>query len=506
MPDVLRFMSLARRLFRYAPWRSCVALLIGLLAIGVFSTRAVAQVDPPVTIKLTILQITDLGDDDDTFSDADFYVKGKFSDTLTTLEFNNEAFRIEGEEEIHPNWTYEYNASSASGSATIELQVFDYDSGFNGGDDDTVNATLNVDFRPCRVTGSGVDVGCGWDATISQSDRVKVRVEVFLPPSSPGLNIRCLQRPLNPQWGEQVTITAETLDGAAAATKIVDFITIEVNNTQAAQGTGVSQTTFAFTPVESRFRMRCFATNVAGAIAEAADTWTRDVRVGELDEIAVPVGIMGSSARNIDIVAMPDNNSYPGGWKSALFQNELYDAIWNGYFSNAFVLGEQNNFSFWLAKTSGGMSGTATDCDPIVAPENWDEYAFADTGWILHNDAHRDCADIPMRLFGSLNSDPAVAVHETGHSPFGLADEYCCDGGYFQADDLPNVFASLAACIAEAPLVGATSGECRLITGSWYTLDPASPDVMVDNVIFNRLDIRRWRWLLNQCVNSGWGC
>ena len=42
-------------------------------------------------------------------------------------------------------------------------------------------------------------------------------------------------------------------------------------------------------------------------------------------------------------------------------------------------------------------------------------------------------------------------VHETGHSPFGLLDEYCCDGGYWQADDLPNVYGSLAECIADIP-------------------------------------------------------
>lgn len=483
-----------------------IAGMAALLAAPLFSTAALAQADPPVIVKLTILQITDLNDDDDGLSDADFYVKGKFSDTLSSLEFNNVSFRMEGEEEIHPNWTYEFPASSAIGNATIELQVMDFDSGFAGGDDETVNATLDVSFRPCHITGSGVDIGCGWDATISQSDLVKVRVEVFLPPSSPGLNIRCLQRPLNPQFGDSVTITAETLDGAAAATKIVDSITIEVNNTQAAQTTGVSQATYTFVPVEPRFRMRCFANNLAGATPEVADTWTRDVRVGETGEVAAPIGIMGSSARNIDVVAMPDSSSYPGGWKSALFQNELYDAIWDGYYSDPFVLGVQDKISLWIAKTEGGVSGTATDCDPIIAPENWDQYSFADTGWILHNDAHRDCAEIAMRLFSSLNSNPVVAVHETGHSPFGLADEYCCDGGYFQSEELPNVFSSLAACIAEAPLVGAVASDCRVITGSWYTLDPASNDIMVDNATFNTLDIRRWRWLLNQCVNSGWGC
>ena len=35
-------------------------------------------------------------------------------------------------------------------------------------------------------------------------------------------------------------------------------------------------------------------------------------------------------------------------------------------------------------------------------------------------------------MFSTEPTSLGTVLHETGHSPFGLADEYCCDGGYFE--------------------------------------------------------------------------
>lgn len=467
-------------------------------------SAALAQSDPPVVVKLTIVEINDDGNDDDSLSQADFYVRGSFSDGITNKPFENEAARIEGEKNIKPNWAFQYDASAAAGTAKLHLDVLDYDSGLNGGDDTTVSADLDVAFKPCVVTGAGIDVGCGWDATVSQSDTVKVRVEVFLPPSSPGLRIRCLQNPILPQPGDLVTITAETLDGKAAATKLVDEIVIEVNNTVVKTANGVTKTIYAFTPSDSRFRLRCYATNKA-ATTEAADTWARDVRVGTMNELAAPIANLGSSARNIDVVVMADQ-SYMA-WNNPTYLADLYDDLWNGYYGNEFVLSHQNQLNIWVAQRTANTDGTMATCDVLTEPEDWDNFAFADTGWILHADQHRDCALNSIRVFGAWTGDPTISVHETGHSPFGLADEYCCDGGYFQADPLPNVYAGLNACIADAPSLGRVSSDCHVITGDWYASDPAAGDVMVDDQrTFNLADSRRWLWLLNRCTETPEGC
>ena len=48
----------------------------------------------------------------------------------------------------------------------------------------------------------------------------------------------------------------------------------------------------------------------------------------------------------------------------------------------------------------------------------------------MHKDDFRDCAPGGQRLFSSEPTSIGTVLHETGHRPFGLADEYCCDGGY----------------------------------------------------------------------------
>lgn len=40
----------------------------------------------------------------------------------------------------------------------------------------------------------------------------------------------------------------------------------------------------------------------------------------------------------------------------------------------------------------------------------------------------------------------SILVHELGHSTFGLADEYCCDGGYWEKEPQPNIFKTMQEC------------------------------------------------------------
>ncbi len=487
---------------RMVPVVALVAVVGALL--GPSPRQAAAAAAPPVTVKLTVLEIVDIGDDADSLSDADFYVAGSFSDAAgNRKDFDNEGARIEGTEHIRPNWSFQFDADPAGGKAEVNLRVLDYDSGLNGGDDETANLTVAVDFRPCRVQGDGIDVGCGWDIVATPDDQVRFKVEVFLPPSSPGLNIRCLQDPLLPQVGQTVTITAEALDGTAQTGKIVDDLVIEVNHTEVERVTGATTATYSFVPNDSTFTLRCLAEN--DGQSEAADTWTRQVRVGSTVELAAPIAVLGSSARNIDVVLLADWDTYMG-WQDANFQGDARDDILNGFYANPFVLSHQNKLNLWIAKDRADTDGTAGTCDRLQEPENWDEYPFADTGWIIHSDNHRDCAQRSLRIFGAWTGDPTISVHETGHSPFGLADEYCCDGGYFQADPLPNVYNGRDACAADAPSVGRTDADCRMITGNWFTSDPATDVMANDQRTFNALDTRRWNWLLDRCINAEEGC
>src|SRR5206468_1951443 len=101
----------------------------------------------------------------------------------------------------------------------------------------------------------------------------------------------------------------------------------------------------------------------------------------------------------------------------------------------------------------------------------------------VHTKVVRDCGG--GGNFSAQKGGFGVVRHETGHAPFGLSDEYCCDGGYWQPSTDPNLYSSQANCANDAPNVTRTASACHSITvnggGVWWTSDPASGDLMVDN-------------------------
>ena len=139
----------------------------------------------------------------------------------------------------------------------------------------------------------------------------------------------------------------------------------------------------------------------------------------------------------------------------------------------------------------------------LNAPPGWDDdLAFANAGAILHTQPFRDCAS--RGLFSSDSARLRVVMHETGHRPFGLRDEYCCDGGYGESSVFPNLYKSLNACVFDAPDVGRLGGDCRKLakndsTVNWWTSDPSSDHLMQDNGTPQELDVRRIEWMFDQC-------
>ena len=57
---------------------------------------------------------------------------------------------------------------------------------------------------------------------------------------------------------------------------------------------------------------------------------------------------------------------------------------------------------------------------------------------MFHTDNFRDCAPGGERVFSTEPGSFGTILHESGHRPFGLADEYCCDGGYLPDRPLPQ--------------------------------------------------------------------
>jgi hypothetical protein len=146
----------------------------------------------------------------------------------------------------------------------------------------------------------------------------------------------------------------------------------------------------------------------------------------------------------------------------------------------------------------------------------------------IDRNADGDCGDRADRdcnnngSCDSCNSDcPSTQtlrtfLHETGHVPFGLADEYCCDGGYFQADPLPNLYdekgaelgAASPTCSADSGDLGRSSSACQGFQGQhlpffrdfdWFKSEPPTNDLMKDNQTPQGADVRRINYVFDRC-------
>lgn len=489
------------------------SLGLALLAIGLAAPPAASQVS--VTVRVTVERLEAL-DSLDEPGDADFYAVV----TIDGEEFNNEdtpeTEALEDEDIINPNWEFSKTVDVSVGAIPVRIEIRDED-GFLRLGDDLIDVTsgggrildLTVNLAPCSVSG-GLSGSCGTTIVTAggaddDSAELRFRVVVDEPPGAPGLRVRCSHTPIWPSPSSVISITASALDGALAST-IADTIEIYVNdrNTPALASSGATAT---FSP--GPFPLGTFSYGCR-VVDDGVPVWTgwRLVAVGVPDTgRAVPVMQTGPRASRIDIVFIADSDSYSAG-DAPSFLSDVGSIITGAYHSLDLFLSNEDKFNFWVARDMGDAE---PECDH-EAPDNWDDdYSFADTGAIVHTDAFRDCAPGGERLFSAEPVELTTFLHETGHRPFGLADEYCCDGGYYQDEPFPNVYEEPEDCADDAPNLGRTSADCREFEETienwddfdWSVSDPAVDDLMVDNRTPQANDIRRINWMFDVCRGAG---
>jgi hypothetical protein len=133
--------------------------------------------------------------------------------------------------------------------------------------------------------------------------------------------------------------------------------------------------------------------------------------------------------------------------------------------------------------------------------------AWADATAVLHKTDCRDNAYPSTHSFSAKLLAPDVIFHELHHALFGLEDEYCCNGGYGENQPNPNIYNTLAGCLAD-PLF--KPGGCQpiaetdILTGmptgrTFFRLDAEPSDVMIDNSTQRAADIRRANAKEQQC-------
>jgi hypothetical protein len=510
-----------------------MALLVPLsLVVGVQPASA-AELNVRVTIE-RVREIRGFGFGDSPDFYAEVTIDGNRSDNKNTPEQDDQ----EGDDDITPNWQFTQTVDDAGGTIPLRLSIFEED-GFLRGDDDHADLTpggnRDLDFdltlATCEVAGE-IFGNCGTSLVTVGDDEddvaeVTFRVEVDDPVAAPGLQVRCSHAPVWPQPGEPVTITVQALDGALVPT-VADDIEIWVDDRTAPVSTthGTIQASATAGPFTgSQFSYGCRVRDAG----QTAFTGWRTVGVGPQPGSAAPVLITGPTSSRIDIVFVAERDDYPDATDPA-FLADVRDTIVDAYYVGrpsdpgrpvnapgdfAVFLANQDKFNFWIANERGHAESFEDGCD-----HERPGIGFADSLVLLHSALFRDCQNPDLRTFSSIVDHPGTILHESGHGLFGLADEYCCDGGYFQTDTNPNIYHQSQnppnlpprlLCGADAPDLGRTAADCRNFTepidwwfdNHWSISEPATDDLMADIGKPQAADIRRIEAVFAACLNAG---
>jgi hypothetical protein len=489
-----------------------------------------AEANPTVMVKVTILRITAL-DDFEGGGLEDFYA----CVTIAGIEECNEDLPSStdwgDQEDVRPpgGWQFAREVDTSPGSTNVTIEIRDED-GFLRLNDDWVDVTsesgrnvdVTVSFVPCMISGEFQGPCAVPIATAGTSDEKALLIfviEADALPTAPNLNLRCTHSPLWPQPGDTVTVTATALDGSFTPFD-ADTIELWIDNRTLPASTETAVTTSSTTagpfPAGSFF----YGCRIRHGINQVWSGW-RVVQVGvPAGGRSVPILNTGPQDSRIDIVFVADANSYSGPTTS-LFQSDVARMI-DAYFSEPTFLKRQDHLNFWIALDMGAVQSPCPDSEP---PDNWDDdYTFADTAALTHrNVIPRDCAPGGERFFtgDATRMDSGllgrVFLHETGHRPFGLADEYTPDGGYFISEPFPNIYEAESVCEADIPalqvfdvLLGFSprpAGSCRtLVTndGTFWTSEPMTNHLMgADNLTTRGADLRQIEWLFAQCRIAG---
>jgi len=204
-------------------------------------------------------------------------------------------------------------------------------------------------------------------------------------------------------------------------------------------------------------------TSKDGEIGFAAGDWP-------WPHLAIPLYGHGAPASRIDICFVPDED-YNQNW--ATFLADMEDLLYNGYFLNEMVNNYRGNWYFYYTRNEGDANESPRR---LVLPPQASSMTNIDVFAILHNTVFRDA-----RSGNKFTTEPVnigTAVHETGHAVFNLADEYCCDGGYWELTTHANLYDTQTECQDHNRSHGWPENDCTEFTATngnkWYRPEPSS--------------------------------
>jgi hypothetical protein len=328
-----------------------------------------------------------------------------------------------------------------------------------------------------------------------------------------GLQVQCIHEPVWPQANQPITISAKAVNGSLAP-KVAGSIEIVINSNRTEPVippkniTSSSTLNYTIGPFKNLTTTVSYGCSVIdNGTSELSFTGMKKIVIGAFNEssTAIPVLYTGNRSSNMDILFVPDNKTF----SSPMDPNFLIDvqraiAL---YYNQSIFLKNQNKTNFWIAQD---MGEARNNCESIP-PANWNiAYLSFDAAVILHrDDSMRDCTrndkELSTANMATLEKEGYVFVHEIGHRPFGLADEYDYGGLYESSAPWRNVFNGEQACTTDE-LTLKMGKTCRKIPyeyglNKYFTSDSQPDDMMVDNGQLNDLDNRRIEKWFEDCLS-----
>jgi hypothetical protein len=330
--------------------------------------------------------------------------------------------------------------------------------------------------------------------------------------NSDELDLYCQHDPLLPQPEENVTINLQVYEpfvtGEIPQAKAVDQVEIWFgdNNEPAAVEAGAGAVdSLNYKSLRVYDDVMFYGCRAKVGSKSVFTGWRRvDIDPADTDG-PIAVSVTGPSSERVDIVFIADVDSYTGS-DDPDFLSDVEEFISTGYYKFSKYSQYQHLFNFWISRNTAevGRENNTSDAERILVPPiDWEEnYAFADAGAIIHTDSFRDFAK--NGFFAISDGRNSTLRHESGHRPFGLADEYSGDVITYESSNLPNVYVSLENCEADAPNLGRIAADCRQFESdndehSFFTSEPVEDDLMNDNGTPNAADIRKIEYLFEKC-------
>lgn len=188
-----------------------------------------------------------------------------------------------------------------------------------------------------------------------------------------------------------------------------------------------------------------------------------------------------SSAIDVVFVADEGYGNLSNTTNRQNFLNDVANLIDTGFWQNNMVVQNLGLFNFWFSTAAGGdVEPPASGICPSITWPNLADAAFAELVVIVHRESVRDCGGGGRASAGAGGGNEWIAVHEAGHAAFGLPDEYCCDGGYWNIS--PILYSSQTACTSDP--ANAAWRDCRSYTANngttWWRSEDNNIDLMRD--------------------------